>query len=194
MHDHCPFLKAQPFPAVSYNKTMIIVTVEDFNNFSQDYYNSVIDNLQFHQLKCTCNQSGCLFIHAYYNRGVYTPYGIVYIRICRVRCEACGRTHALLLSSLVPYDRIPFCYQHQIVCAYEDGTDPNAVCECNNFVDENSVKAVVRRYRSFWQQRLLSEFISLDDAVSLSRECLDLYSRQFMQIHATVAIPFFNTT
>lgn len=173
---------------------MIIVFVEDYNNFSQDYYNSVIDSLQLHQLTCTCGHSGCLCVHAYYSRSVFTPDGLVTIRICRVRCEFCGKTHALLLSSIVPYDRISLSDQYDIICAYEDGTDTDAVCDANNCIDENNVKSVILRYRRFWRQRLRSESIGLVPFASLVRGCLSVYCLQFMQIHPTPAMPFLNTT
>ena len=51
---------------------MITLTVKDCNSFSQDYYDSMIASLQFHQLTCSCGHSGCLTIHAYYKRKVRT--------------------------------------------------------------------------------------------------------------------------
>lgn len=173
---------------------MILISVKDYNQFSQDYYDSVINNLPFHQLKCSCGHSACLSIHAYYTRSVFLPDGIYPLRICRVRCSACGRTHALLLSSLVPYDRISLLDQHTVICAYEDGTDRNAVCDQNPTIDENNVKAIIRRYTHFWLQRLLSESIRLREISSLIRNCFSFYSMQFMQIRGTAAGLFSLTT
>lgn len=175
---------------------MILIYVEDYNSFSlnQNYYDSVINNIQLQQLSCTCGCSGCLAIHAYYMRGVILPDGVCRIRICRVRCQECGCTHALLLSSIVPYDRISLSDQHKIILAYEKGTSPAAVCEENPCLDENNIKAVIRRYLLFWLQRLLTEAIRLNDIRSLVRECTAHYSLQFMQIRRTVCRFFVNTT
>ena len=175
-------------------KTMILISVSDYNQFSQDFYDSVINSLPFHQLTCSCGHSACLSIHAYYKRGVFLPDGSRFLRICRVRCSECGRTHSLLLSSLVPYDRISLMDQHTVVCAYEDGSDRNAVCEQNPSIDENNVKSIIRRYTLFWLQRLLSEAIRLTTIPSLVRNCFSFYSMQFMQIHGTVAMLFPLTT
>ena len=172
---------------------MILISVKDYNQFSQDYYDSVINSLQFHQLKCSCGHSACLTIHAYYTRSVFLPDGVRPLRICRVRCSECGRTHALLLSSIVPYDRISLLDQHTVVCAYEDGSDRNAVCNQNPSVDENNVKSIIRRYTRFWLQRLLSESIPFRKIPSLIRSCFSFYSMQFMQIRRTAAL-FFSTT
>lgn len=173
---------------------MILISVRDYNRFSQDYYDSIINNLPFHQLKCSCGHSACLTIHAYYTRSVSLPDGVRPLRICRVRCSECGRTHALLLSSLVPYDRISLLDQHAVVCAYEDGSDRIAVCEQNPYIDENNVKAIICRYTHFWRQRLLSESIRLSDIASLIRNCFSFYSMQFMQIRRTVSELFALTT
>lgn len=161
---------------------MITIIVQDCNNFSQDYYDSVINSLQMHQIKCSCGTSGCMNIHGYYKRGVFQPGGVILLRICRVKCSECGRTHALLLSSIVPYDRISLNDQHCIVCAYEDHGNPESICEENPCIDEHCVRAVLRRYRRFWRQRLLSEQILLKPAGSLIMGCLSFYSMQFMQI------------
>ena len=173
---------------------MILISVSDYNQFSQDYYDSVINNLQFHRLTCSCGHSACLSIHAYYTRGVFLPDGVCPLRICRVRCSECGRTHALLLSSLVPYDRVSLSDQHTVICAYEDGSDRNAVCEQNPSIDENNVKAIIRRYSRFWLQRILSEAICLTGIPALIRSCFSLYSMQFMQIRRIPSMLFSHTT
>ena len=98
---------------------MITLYVEENNPITPDFYNSVLNNLQFHQLKCPCGQSGCLSVHGYYNRYIKTEDGKVLFRICRVKCNQCGRTHALLLSSMVPYSQISFRDHLQIITAHE---------------------------------------------------------------------------
>ena len=172
---------------------MILISVKDYNRFSQDYYISLINSLQFHQLTCTCGHSGCLSVHAYYERGVFIPEGIQYLRICRVRCSECGKTHAILPSSLVPYDRLFLSDQHTIVYDYSAGNDPKNICSDNPMIEESCVRAVIRRYLIFWLQRLLSEAISLEPIPSLVTACVSYYSMQFMQIRRT-AVRFFSCT
>ena len=173
---------------------MILISVKDYNQFSQVYYDSIVNHLQFHRLSCTCGHSACLSVHAYYERGIFLPEGALSLRICRLRCSECGRTHAILPSSIVPYDRISLSDQHRIICAYEDGSDRNAICEENPSVDENNVKAVIRRYLLFWIQRLLSEAIRLTEIQSLVHDCFAFYSMQFMQIRRTFNKLFPGTT
>lgn len=173
---------------------MITVTVKDNNTISQEYYDSIVNSLQLHQLTCFCGHSACLVIHGYYIRRVLLPEGILYLRILRVKCTECGRTHAILLSSLVPYSWIRLSDQMIIIAACEDGTDRNAVCGLNPFIDENHIKSVIRRYVRHWMQRLLSEGIHLAPVYDLIRKCFAVYSMQFMQIRRTSNILYSNTT
>lgn len=186
-------IQSRPFPAMPH-ETMILISVRDYNQFSQNYYDSVINSLPFHQLTCTCGHSACLSVHAYYRRGVFIPSGVQSLRICRVRCSECGKTHALLPSSLVPYDRITLPDQHRIILAYQDGTDRNAICEENPTLDENCVKAVIRRFLFFWLQRLLSEAVRLASLPPLVETCCASYSMQFMQVRRIALRLFAGTT
>lgn len=161
---------------------MITITVEDYNNFSQEFYDSVIDSLQLHALKCKCGHSACLSIHAYYQRGITTPDGIIMLWICRVKCSECGHTHALLLSSMVPHSRVALCDQAEVVQSIENGLNRNAVTIRNPFISIHQVKLISRRYRLHWKQRLLSEGISLAPLSRLVIGCFSAYSAQFLQI------------
>ena len=87
-------------------KTMITIFVEENNPLTPNFYNNLINSLQFHQLTCPCGHSGCLSIHGYYKRSLKTPVGKLSFRICRVICSCCHHTHALLPSFVVPYSQV----------------------------------------------------------------------------------------
>lgn len=161
---------------------MITITVEDYNNFSQEFYDSCIHSLQLHMLKCKCGRSACLSEHAYYQRGMATPSGIAMLSICRVKCSEFGHTHALLLSSMVPHSRVALSDQAEISRAVESGSDRNAVTVRNPSISIHQVKLIGRRYLRHWKQRLLSEKIPLAPLGRLVRECFAAYSAQFLQI------------
>ena len=164
---------------------MLTVLVQDFNTFTQEFYNSVIESLQFHLLECTCGHAGCLSIHGYYTRSVITPHGRITLSICRVICSECGHTHALLLSSMVAYSQIPAEDQRIIAEAYETELKPHKVCTPDSGIYESVFKTVTRRYTKHWRERLRAEGISLASLPNLTRECFSHYSRQFMQIRGT---------
>ncbi len=180
-------------PVPIYN-TMITIFVRDCNPISQSFYDSVIYNLPFHQLTCSCGHAACLSIHGYYRRTVKLPSGPLWLRVCRVKCSECGATHALLLSSIVPYAQIPLSDQQRICNDYENGKCVRSVCVCNPSIDENNVKSVLRNYRRCWREMLRSLRIPLSPINALVRSCFSDYSSQFMQIHRRINKLFFVPT
>lgn len=164
---------------------MLTVLVQDFNTFTQSFYNSIIESLQLHMLECTCGHSGCLSFHGKYSRSIITPHGKVTLTIYRVKCSECGHTHALLLSSMVPYSQIPAEDQRIIAEAHDAGIKPHMICTPDSGIYESNFKAVVRRYMKSWKERLRSAGITLGSTPDLSADCFTHYSRQFMQIRGT---------
>ena len=173
---------------------MITVFTPDCNQISQSFYDSVINSIQFHQLVCPCGHAACLSIHGYYSRSVKTPDGSIKLRICRVKCSECGRTHALLLSSIVPYSQISLVCQQRICSDYENGRAICSVCNDCISIDENNVKSVLRNYRLRWRQMLRSLKIPLFPLHGLVCSCFSFYSVQFMQIHRMCNTLFQHTT
>ena len=167
---------------VSIHNTMITVLVRDCNQISQSFYDSVLNELQLHQLTCSCGHSSCLSVHGYYKRSVKMDEGTLRLRICRVRCSACDATHAILLSSIVPYSQISLADQQRICQDYETGNDTCGICGDHLSIDENNVKSVLRNYRRYWRQKLISLRICLSPLTGLVFSCFSFYSSQFMQI------------
>ena len=161
---------------------MITVSVTDCKTISQKIYDNVLSSLQFHQLSCSCGHSACLFRHAYYYRSVKTPAGKIRLRICRLKCSVCGKTHAVILSSLIPYSQITLGDQLSVIRA--DLTDGKfiSVMENNPEIDENDIRHIIKRYLKHWKQRLLSEDIPLFPESCLIKRCFFSFLRQFMQI------------
>lgn len=175
-------------------KTMITIFVEENNPLTSDFYNHLIDSLQFHRLTCTCGHSSCLSIHGYYTRSLKTPQGNCSLRICRVICSCCHRTHALLPSSLVPYSQISLKEHVDIISSHQDKDGWVSLMNRNPSIDESNCRHIIRSFRHHWKQRLLSERVSLCDRAALIRNCFSAFARQFMQIHRTPNILFINTT
>lgn len=175
-------------------KTMITIFVEENNPLTPNFYNNLINSIQFHKLTCTCGHSACLSIHGYYTRSLKTPEGKTPFRICRVICSCCYHTHALLPSSMVPYSQVSTGEHVDIISSHEDGEGWECLMDLNPSIDESSCRHIVRSFLHHWKQRLLSEKISLSDRAALIRDCFSAFSRQFMQIHCTPNILFMNTT
>lgn len=173
---------------------MITLSTDFCNPISQDSYDNLIAGIQFHQLPCTCGHSGCLKIHGYYTRGLKYENAILRLCICRVRCSVCGRTHSLIPSYLVPYSQISLPDQAEIISSVEFGTSATAVMARTPSIDENNVSCILRRYRRYWRQRLLSESIPITPLPLLVCRCFDAFQRQFLQIKCTPNLLFLKTT
>lgn len=171
---------------------MITVSVDCCNPISQKFYDDVIFSLQFHQLTCTCGHSACLTVHGYYNRFIKSDGSKVSLRICRLFCSCCGHTHALLLSSIIPYSQIPLSKQADIVSYISNNGDISFLLDSQ--IDESNVHAVIRQFRRHWKQKLLSKCILLTPLASLFTSCFSFFSRQFMQIKSTSNILFLRPT
>ena len=173
---------------------MINLFVQEINPLTPDFYNDVIAGLQFHQLRCTCGHAGGLSVHGCYHRCIKSPGGKLRFRICRVKCESCGRTHALLLSSMVPYSQISLKDQAAVIGAYEADSPTASGLHGTDSIDESSFRYVIRQYIKHWRQKLISEKIPLHPTDGLVSLCFQFYSRQFMQIRSIPNCIFSYTT
>ena len=164
---------------------MITIETENYNYISQDFYNKTIHSINLNQVSCTCGLSGCLTFYGSYKRKVQLHDEVLILTVARVYCSACGHTHALLLSSIVPYSHIPVAVQADAIIAAEQGTSIGSVLENQCCVDESNLRSVIHTYRLHWKERLLSESIPVDPLHLLIRKCFSCFSRTFMQIKTT---------
>ena len=164
---------------------MITVETENYNHISQDFYNKTIASLNLNLILCTCGHSGCLIRYGSYKRSIQLPDEVLSLSVVRVYCKAYGHTHALLLSSMVPYSQIPLILHVHLIHAHEHRTGFQNILAEQCCVDENNLKSMIRNYRLHWKQRLLSMRLPLSDIPSLISGCFSRFSRQFMQIKST---------
>lgn len=173
---------------------MITVSTDFCKPISQDFYDKTIAGIQFHQLTCSCGHSGCLTVHGYYDRSVKSEVSAVRLHICRVICSHCGTTHALLLSSIIPYSQISMTDQIHVISCYENSGDFSDIMDETPSIDESNIRAVIRRYIRHWMQRLLSARISINSSLFFIHLCFSHFHRQFMQIKTTPNILFLRPT
>lgn len=158
---------------------MLTYKVYDFKSFSQKYYNNCINNINFLSLSCSCGIKGSFIKHGYYTRSIKTPLGLVKLKILRVKCSSCGKTHAVLLSSIVPYSQISLLDQVNIII------NPKDVMENNIFIDESNIAYTKSKYYKFFKEPLASFYIKLQPTIKFIDLCFKHLKRQFMQIRNT---------
>ena len=158
---------------------MIQVYTDSFK-LSQDFYDDIVFSLPLDQMECSCGESGLLIFYGFYKRSVKYDGTVLVLRIQRVRCRKCGKTHAILLSSLIPYSQISLQDQQQIIYDLSTTGSCSGVMDRNPLIDENNARHILRRFRRYWQERIRSLGLLVTD--ELVRPCFSHFSRQFMQI------------
>ena len=171
---------------------MITIFNKKSNSFSQISYNLMIKFLPFHKLQCTCGQNGNLIKHAYYTRSIKVLGDLVDLKVLRVRCKSCNKTHSILPDWIVPYSRILFKDHLNIINAYLNKKSLEPLMIENFLIDESNTKYIIKRFKQHWKERLSSYDISLDKQLTLF--CFKYFCRPFMQIKSTANILFLTPT
>lgn len=163
---------------------MITVINKNFNSLYKDnsniqsVYDDFINNeIDFFKLKCPCGHTGHLTRHAYYTRTVRTVRGIIRIKILRVICSICKKTHAVMMHHIIPYSSILFNQHIQIISSSIGQLDK---LMSNYNIDEAHIKYIKKQYLCHWKQRLISYHLLIDSY--LIKNCFKFFNRQFMQI------------
>ena len=103
-------------------------------------------------------------------------------------------THAILLSSMVPYSQVSTNDQISIINNYLNNLSQDSVMNDNPFIDESCFRYVIKNYLKYWHEKLLSGSIKFSSFHPFVRSCFSFFSYQFMQIKNTPNILFLNTT
>ena len=157
-------------------------------SITQKNYNEFIENMDIHALTCSCGMSGQLIKHAYYDRHIKTPNGIITLKILRVKCKCCNKTHAIFPECIVPYSQVLLNDHISIIKSYNNGSSFEPIMISNEFIDESNISYIIKQYLKHWKELIISFKISLD--LSISKQCLSYFKRQFMQIKCTPNIIF----
>ncbi len=171
---------------------MITGNFKGFKGITQEIYGEVTANLPLYRMHCSCGHAGCLVRHGYYSRRLKTRQGTIVLRILRVKCRECCRTHAILPEIVVPYSQIPVDLQ-QFMLLYPLGShELESLMEANSDISESNILAVRSRYRRNWKERLLTMGISLETGIAdLIQRSFSVFHRQFMQIRRGINLAIF---
>lgn len=169
------------------NDIMIIIITRTVKRLTQILYDKIIDALDLYQLECPCcGHSGCT-VHAYYERIVKSPTGSFKLLVLRVKCPACGKTHAILPDSIVPYSSVSMEDTVEIILA-DTPEMVNSIFWDNPSLNLSDIRRIQRNFKIFWKERL--ESFRLEVLPGLSEHCIQLFRRQFMQIRCTLCGSF----
>jgi hypothetical protein len=172
----------------SQHTDMITISANKIKSFSQKSYTSFIDSEVLHQLPCPCGQKGCLTKHAYYTRSIKCPDGFVLLKILRVLCKSCKKTHGIIPQWIVPYSQVLLRDHLKIISSYLNHFSFKPIMQSNTYIDEGNVRYVIHQFLRHWKERLATYALPLDNEISCA--CFSFYRRQFMQIKCTPNILF----
>lgn len=132
-----------------------------FNNFSLKYisqksYDDYISKIELSSITCPCCSHLGFHFHAYYKRFLLTHNGIITLKICRIICPHCHKTHAILPVSLIPYTRLLASDVIEIILDHDTDKDHS-----NLFLDPVYFYSIFHRYHSFLLN--ISYFPSITD-------------------------------
>ena len=171
---------------------MITIFTQKSNGASpettQESYDELIERIPFHQLRCTCGRCGDLIRHGYYTRKIKALLSSVILRILRVICKDCGKTHALVPDWLVPYSSILLKDQVQILQAHLSGESMEPIMAKQPVIDESAIGYIIRQFKRHWLSRLTAFQIPLDK--NIVPACFRAFGRQLMQIKCTPNLLF----
>ncbi|MGD9679317.1 MAG: DUF6431 domain-containing protein [Vulcanibacillus sp.] len=171
---------------------MITIPTTKIKSFTQKNYDELINTLPFHKVSCTCGQLGKLIKHGYYIRSIKTPDGLVKLKILRVKCKSCKRTHAILLDFIVPYSQILLKDHISIIQVFEKQLSFESIMLSNLLIDEGNLRYIIKQYLHHWKEKLLA-YKKVFNA-SVSEHCFTIFKRQFMQIKQVPNILFIQPT
>ena len=171
---------------------MITGNFTGFKVITPEIYKKVAATLPLYRLQCSCGHAGCLVRHGYYSRKLKTQEGTIVLRILRVKCKECGRTHAILPELVVPYTQIPADLQQKMLSYSLGSPELESLMQDNTDITESNVLAVKSRYRQEWKERLATMAMKVQDSIlDLIRRAFQSFHRQFMQIHRGINLEAF---
>lgn len=116
----------------------------------------------------------------------------IILRVLRVKCKECGRTHAILPELIIPYSQIPADLQQYMLLYPLGSPELEELMESNCDITESNILAVRSRYRRNWKERLLTMGMSVQtDIAELIQSSFSVFHRQFMQIRSGINLAAF---
>ena len=148
------------------------VPLKKYRSLYDDRY---LDQIDLHRLPCTCDRHD-MVLHSCYERYIRTSHGKFKLLVTRVRCKSCGKTHAILLSSIVPWQSVKLAVQIRIL--KDDQMD--RLTKDNIHIDEQVISRVKKNFKNRYRAWMLSFHLTFDD--DLVFHAYRSFRSNFMQV------------
>jgi len=96
-----------------------------------------------------------------------------------------------LCEQIVPYEQIPVNLQQEMILFKMGSSRIQKVMEGNPEITESDIRAVKRRFKQQWKERLLTMGHRITDRLEdLIQSAFSIFHRQFMQIRRGINLEF----
>ena len=133
---------------------MFTVLVSISSPLTQAYYDSILHKIRIRALTCSCGKEDCLIYHGTYQRIIATEDKTVKLDITRVKCSYCRKTHAILLSTIVPYAKVSMPVQLETIHRLERKIGVEEILKKNPLIDKSTLTMIMLRYVNNWRERI----------------------------------------
>lgn len=176
---------------------MIILYSKKSNTNFKEIIQNYLNTVNFGLLECPNCHSNDIIKWGFYERGVLffsntEQFNVEYdyLKVQRVRCKSCGKTHALLPIGIIPYKQLSSEIVISVIAEIAS-TNVEKAFTIFNFISEYTIKKLWIDFKKkhFSLLTTLTKTRNVLDAISLIKENINTqldyiynYKRVFMQI------------
>lgn len=154
--------------------TLISTKDNELNDFCAniDEYYAHMDELISYKLECSCKIKGSCIKYGWYERTLIINDKPTIIRIQRVYCKHCRKTHSIIPKFIIPYERQTFTYILELTYEYKDRKIDKADYELIRYIN------IFKK----WNNKLKSIGRTISDGLNkIITFCASTYKMCFMQ-------------
>lgn len=146
---------------------------------AQKLYVEAINKVNFNKIKCCQKKGGSFIVHGYYSRSFRLGECIIRIRITRIKCEYCGKTHAVFFNDVIPYSSFNALECHKILMNIIEPSFSYEVIE------------KIKRIKRIILKRLELLGLSIREKIEvLIKEAVHFIYVHFLQIHRGTIVDY----
>lgn len=148
----------------------------------QSLYCNKVDQLDLNMLRCNkCNDVGNFEIKGYYYRTIIINNISIRIRITRIRCKNCKRTHAILFLDFIPYYQLSSINSNRLILA--------------KFINKEYDDLIIERLKkrvSLFEARLrdIAKSVYKDEIEEITIAYSQYRKQSYLQIHRGITIAY----
>lgn len=153
----------------------LILSTKKLENMINELYLEEINSIDFNHVVChKCKATGDYEVKGYYERYIIINTYKLKIKVLRIKCKNCGRTHAILFLDFIPYYQLSSLDSQEIIN--------------NNFEEDvyneeiiNSLKKRVKKFNDRIRPYGLSVFN--ETILAITKMIVFKYYNAYLQIH-----------